>query len=198
MLNDQNIPPWRLGYNFTDKLGNFSTILRPYYQNSFFKTFFYFVLHSRISRNMSKLRHKLSIAKTGVCPTCTWSNEAWFTLSLCNCTQLMFTINADTCAGIYGGCWAQPATEARDSKQVGKQRPLIKALLHLLQWSDMTLFGIYWFEQFYSHPIVPRELESALASSSSLAARVAALEARMADCNIEFRGIWNVLGIYKI
>ena len=32
-----------------------------------------------MSRNMCKLRHKLRNAKTGVGPTFTWSNEAWFT-----------------------------------------------------------------------------------------------------------------------
>ena len=66
--------------DFTYNLSQFSTGLRPYYQNSFFEIFFLFsVQNSRMSKNMFIWRHKLCNSKTGVGPTFTWSNEPWST-----------------------------------------------------------------------------------------------------------------------
>ena len=44
----------------------------------FFKKKGFSTINSRMSRNMYILRHKLCNVKTGVGPTFTWSNEAWF------------------------------------------------------------------------------------------------------------------------
>ena len=63
----------------TDNLVHFSTSLRPHYQNSFSWIFFFgLTLNPRMSMNMCIWRHNLCNGKTGVGPTCTWSNEAQF------------------------------------------------------------------------------------------------------------------------
>ena len=76
----QNFTNYFFQIDFTYNLGNFSTSLRPHYQNSFSKYIFFFsILNSRMSKNMCIWRHKLCNSKTGVGPTFTWSNEPWFT-----------------------------------------------------------------------------------------------------------------------
>ena len=80
----QNLPHENLNFSnhfflisFTDSLNNFSTSLRPHYQNSFLLNYFFLfsTINSRMSWNMCIQRHKLCNAKTCVGPTFTWSNE---------------------------------------------------------------------------------------------------------------------------
>ena len=63
-------------------LGNYSTYLSPYYQNSFFSNldFLFSVLGSMVSKNIGKLRHKLT--KSKILPKLTWSwqNKPWYML----------------------------------------------------------------------------------------------------------------------
>ena len=65
----------------------FSKSLRPHKQDSFFQ--FFFTLYSRTSWNFCIWRHKSCNAKTGIGPTFTWSNEAWFSTLHCTLTIVL-------------------------------------------------------------------------------------------------------------